>query len=61
MNRSLADVGIGRCITNNEEYFLSSDLVDSCPIVNKLAAAIAERQATYFYTHTCNQKDHFGV
>ncbi len=35
--------------------------MDSRQTVNQLAAAIAEKQATYFYMHTCNQKNHFGV
>ena len=38
-----------------------TDSVDSRPVVNRLAAAMAEHQATYFYTHTCNQSEHFGV
>ncbi len=42
-------------------FRLNSDHVDSRQTVNWLAAAIAEKQATYFYTHTCNQKNHFGV
>jgi predicted secreted protein len=38
-----------------------TDTTDSRPTVNRLAAAVAQEQAKYFYTHTCNQKHHFGI
>ncbi|KAF4699456.1 hypothetical protein FOZ62_024538, partial [Perkinsus olseni] len=34
---------------------------DSRTRVNELAAEIAHEQPTYFYTHSCNQSQHFGV
>ncbi|KAF4741263.1 hypothetical protein FOZ63_029320, partial [Perkinsus olseni] len=34
---------------------------DSRKRVNELAAEIAIEQPTYFYTHSCNQSEHFGV
>lgn len=34
---------------------------DSRKRVNELAAEIAKEQPTYFYTHSCNQSEHFGV
>ncbi|KAF4750795.1 hypothetical protein FOZ62_017765, partial [Perkinsus olseni] len=34
---------------------------DSRTRVNELAAEIAREQPTYFYTHSCNQSEHFGV
>ncbi|KAF4753036.1 hypothetical protein FOZ62_011082, partial [Perkinsus olseni] len=34
---------------------------DSRKRVNELAAEIAREQPTYFYTHSCNQAQHFGV
>ena len=44
-----------------DKSFFDTDSVDSRPVVNKLAAAVSEKQATYFYTHTCNATEHFGV
>ena len=29
--------------------------------VNELAASLREKESTYFFTTTCNQRDHFGV
>lgn len=34
---------------------------DSRKRVNELAAEISREQPTYFYTHSCNQSEHFGV
>jgi len=44
-----------------DKSFFDTDSVDSRPVVNRLAAAVADRQATYFYTHTANASDHFGL
>jgi len=38
-----------------------TDTTDSRPTVHRLAAAVGQEQARYFYTHTCNQKSHFGI
>jgi predicted GIY-YIG superfamily endonuclease len=43
------------------DALFDTDSIDSRKVVNKLASAVAQRQATYFFTHTCNQQDHFGV
>lgn len=45
----------------NNDSLLSSDMIDSRHNVQKLAALVRDREPTYFYTHTCNQKDHFGI
>ena len=64
LSRALASTGestsMFRKRTNTEQMF-DTETVDSRPVVNRLAAALAEEEATYFYTHTCNAKDHFGV
>ena len=54
----VADSGPGSV---TDKSFFDTDSVDSRPTVNKLAAAVADKQATYFYTHTANALDHFGV
>ena len=45
----------------NNDSLLSSDLVDSRRNVQKLAAMVRDSEPTYFFTHTCNQSEHFGV
>ena len=54
---------LGSCtITGqNNDSLLSSDMIDSRHNVQKLAALVRDSEPTYFYTHTCNQKDHFGI
>lgn len=44
-----------------EERIFDTEHVDSSSVVNKLAAAVNERSPTYFYTHTCSMKTHFGM
>jgi len=54
----------GSCGIKGEKDALrtfDTDTTDSRPVVHRLAAAVAQEQARYFYTHTCNQRDHFGV
>jgi len=48
-------------VTANRSQMFNTDSVDSRPVVNRLAAALGEEQATYFYTQTCNQSEFFGV
>ena len=60
LHRGLWNVGLGRSIASKECMY-DVDSIENRPVVNKLAAAVAENQATYFYTHTCNQEDHFGL
>ncbi len=61
LNRGLWNCGLGKSVPEKDEPLFDVDSIESRPIVNKLAAAVAEEQATYFYTHTCNQQDHFGI
>ena len=44
-----------------EEPIFDTDQIDCRAVVNKLAAAIREEEPTYFYTHTCSMKTHFGM
>jgi len=48
-------------IRGQEERVFDTEQVDSRPIVNKLAAAIGEDDPTYFYTHTCSMRTHYGM
>lgn len=48
-------------LTGNREPIFDSDHVESRAVVNKLAATIGERMPTYFYTHTCSMRTHFGM
>jgi predicted GIY-YIG superfamily endonuclease len=62
LHRGLWNCGLGKSITSDSNGTMYNvDSIQSRPIVNKLAAAVAEEQATYFYTHTCNQEEHFGI
>lgn len=61
LHRGLWNSGLGRSIVSSRESLFDVDSIEKRPIVNKLAAAVAQKQATYFYTHTCNQQEHFGV
>ena len=59
----------GLCTSTNEgikgamdqQPAFETDSVDSRPVVHKLAATFSEGDGTYFYTHSVNQRDHFGV
>ena len=54
-------LGPGKLHGQNNDSQLSSDMIDSRRNVNKLAALVREKEPTYFYTHTCNQTEHFGI
>ena len=54
----LGDSSIHR--VNNDEI-IGCDVIDSRKTVAQLSSMIREEEPTYFYTHTCNQKSHFGV
>ena len=54
----LGDSSIHR--VSNEEM-LGCDVIDSRKTVAQLSSMIREEEPTYFYTHTCSQKTHFGV
>ena len=45
----------------NKDNLFDTEHVDARPMVNKLAAAINIQKPTYFYTHTCSMKTHFGM
>ena len=47
-----------RMIPTEETEFYRTEQVENRPIVNKLACAIGEKMATFFYTHTLSMKDH---
>jgi predicted GIY-YIG superfamily endonuclease len=54
--------GGARCIGGEpQEHLFDSDSIDSRPVVNKLAAAMGDEMPTFFYTHTCSMKTHFGI
>jgi len=57
----LGNKGHGVRAKGKDEPLFDTDSIDSRPVVNRLAAAVAEKQATYFYTHTCNQAEQFGI
>jgi hypothetical protein len=45
----------------NQSREFNTDAVDSRPVVNRLAAAMGERNFTYFFTQTVNQSGFFGI
>ena len=52
--------GTGGLKANRSREF-NTDAVDSRPVVNRLAAAMGERNFTYFFTQTVNQSGFFGI
>jgi hypothetical protein len=54
---------VGSCTVTGQsnDSILSSDMIDSRQNVQKLAALVRYREPSYFYSHTCNQQDHFGT
>ena len=48
-------------VKGKKEAIFDTEQIDSRPMVNKLAAAALEKQPTYFYTHTCSMRTHFGL
>lgn len=49
----MEDQGKGGITVNKSDMF-NMDSVDSRPVMNCLAAALGEEQATYFYTQSVN-------
>jgi hypothetical protein len=45
----------------NRSHEFNTDAVDSRPVVNRLAAAMGEKNFTYFFTQTVNQSGFFGI
>ena len=52
--------GRGGLKANRNRQF-NTDAVDSRPVVNRLAAALREKNFTYFFTQTVNQSGFFGI
>ena len=48
-------------VKGSDKNFFDTDSTDSRSTVNRLAAAVAYKQATYFFTHTANILEHFGL
>ena len=61
LHRGIVGTESGIALREDNTSHFNVDSVDSRPTVNKLAAAVAEKQATYFFTHTPNASDHFGL
>ena len=61
LNRGIVGTNTGIALREDSSSHFNVDSVDSRPTVNKLAAAVAEKQVTYFFTHTPNASDHFGL
>ena len=61
LHRGIVGTETGIALRENSSSHFNVDSVDSRPTVNKLAAAVAEKQVTYFLTHTPNASDHFGL
>ena len=54
-------LGPGKIHGESNDSHFCSDMIDSRKNVNKLAAFMRDKEPTYFYTHTCNQTQHFGI
>ena len=54
---------LGPCklLGETNDSMLCSDMIDSRRNVHKLAALVRDKEPTFFYTHTCNQTEHFGI
>ena len=44
-----------------KEPIFDSEHVECRSLVNRISASIGERFPTYFYTHTCSMRTHFGM
>ena len=60
-HRGVAGSQTGIKVKGSDKNFFDTDSVDSRSTVNRLAAAVANKQATYFFTHTANMLEHFGL
>ena len=63
LNRGImaTDDGAGVKVIDEDMRIFDTDSIDQRPVVNQLAAAMGEKKAQYFWTHTANQNEHFGV
>ena len=61
LHRGIVGTKSGIALREDNFSHFNVDSVDSRPTVNKLAAAVAQKQVTYFFTHTPNDSDHFGL
>ncbi len=61
LSQSLGSHGPSKSGVAQREQLFDNDSIDSRPVVNHLSAAVAEKSPDMFYTHTANQKAHFGL
>ena len=61
LNRGIMGTRDGIALQESGTSHFNVDTVDSRPTVNRLAAAVAEKKVSYFFTHTPNASDHFGL
>jgi len=61
LNRGIIGTKDGIALQEGGTSHFNVDTVDSRPTVNRLAAAVAEKKVSYFFTHTPNASDHFGL
>jgi len=61
LHRGIVGTKSGIALREDSNSHFNVDSIDSRPTVNKLAAAVAQKQVTYFFTHTPNDSDHFGL
>jgi hypothetical protein len=54
-------LGPSKLLGESNDSMLCSDMIDSRRNVHKLAALVRDKEPTFFYTHTCNQTEHFGI
>ena len=48
-------------LRGKQEPIFDSDHVECRTLVNKICASCGESTPTFFYTHTCSMKTHFGI
>lgn len=48
-------------LRGKDEPIFDSDHVECRTLVNKICASVGDADPTYFYTHTCSMKTHFGM
>jgi hypothetical protein len=61
LSRGFMKEEASQSLSPNRSSKYNTDAIDSQRVVNRLAAALEEELATYFFTQTCNQRDFFGV
>lgn len=62
LSRGLGCHGPSKCGVAPREQLFDNNSIDSRPVVNQLSASNGEETPHYFfYTHTLNQSEHFGI